>query len=78
LIWAERSLAKNPRHLPTLRTLIVAEATLGKHVEARENATKLVHIDPEFSVSAWTGRTPLQGDVLRRFQDAMREAQLPK
>jgi adenylate cyclase len=78
LIWAERSLAKNPRHLPTLRTLIVAEATLGKHAEARENAKKLIYIDPEFSVSAWTRRTPLQGDVLRRFQDAMREAQLPK
>jgi TolB-like protein len=78
LVWAERSVAKNPRHSPTLRSLIAAAAALERYEDARQYGSKLMSIEPTFSVREWEKRTPLQGDVRVRFLRHIRAAKLPE
>ncbi len=76
--WARRSLASNPRHMPTWRTLIAALVALGQEEEAREPAERLMRLDPDFSLGLMARRTPLQGRLRELFLERLRRAGLPE
>jgi len=75
--WARKSLAHNPTHASTLRTLIAALVSLGRLDEARDGARQLVAQSPNFSLAGFASRTPLPERVRERFLDDLRQAGVP-
>jgi TolB-like protein/Tfp pilus assembly protein PilF len=58
LDYADRSLARNPRHLSTLRARIAALHFLGRPAEARQSANELMRLQPEFTVEGYRRSHP--------------------
>ena len=55
---ADRSLAKNDRHLSTLRVRICALHHLGRELDARRAAANLLRLQPDFTVAAYRRSHP--------------------
>ena len=53
---AKKSLRQNPSFATPYRCLASALAHLGRDVEAREAAARVLEIDPAFTISAWIAR----------------------
>jgi adenylate cyclase len=77
LVLAKTGIATNPKSLPPRRILIVALVEMGRLEEAKQQATELLEIRPEFRLSTFHN-TPFkhQADQDRYF-NAMREAGIP-
>jgi adenylate cyclase len=78
IAWAQRSDRHNARNASNLRTLISSLVATGRVDEAREIATRHAKIVPGFTVSAWAGRTPMQGDIRKRRIDRLLAAGMPE
>ena len=77
-LWGYRSLAKNPRHAPAVRSLIVSLVAAGRRDEVCSGAQRLLQIEPSFRLSTFAVRTPLRGEVRDRYIDRLRAAGLPE
>lgn len=62
LLRAERSLAKNDRHLSTLRTRTTALHFLGRGDEARKSAQELMRFHPSFNIDEYKRNHPSAGN----------------
>jgi len=75
---ADRSLARNDRHISTLRTKIVALHHLGRDEEARRAATDLLTRQPSFTVSGYRRNHPaMDYNFGKRAAEALSAAGIP-
>lgn len=74
---ATRALQRNPRYLPALRTLIVAQVESERLGEARASQQQLLRRQPAFTVRAFAGSTALGDELEARFLDALLRAGAP-
>ncbi|MGM9490758.1 adenylate/guanylate cyclase domain-containing protein [Ideonella sp. YS5] len=75
---ATRSLRANRHHLPTLRTLAIAQAEHGDFDGARATVRRVLEIEPTFTISRYLERTPRGGETPRqRYASALKEAGVP-
>lgn len=75
---ATRSLQVNRHHLPTLRTLAIAQVEHGLVDQARDTVKKVLGIEPGFSISQYLERVPRGGEEpRRRYARALQEAGVP-
>lgn len=72
--WGLRASTLNPRHVTSLRVVVVALAALGRLGDAREVAQRLKEMDPGFTIERFITRTPLRGALLDRFVTDLRAA----
>ena len=77
VVWARRAAAQNPRHAPTLRTLVASLVAAERYDEVCASAQRLLAVEPSFRVTAFAARTPLRGTVREAFVRHLREAGLP-
>ena len=56
VVAAKKALRQNPSYSSAYRCLASAFAHLGRDVEAREAAARLLEVDPVFTVSSWIAR----------------------
>lgn len=77
LHWNSRSIARNPRHAPSLRVLIASLVCVGCVAEACAAAQRLLAIEPNFRLAAFAGRTPLPEAIRGQFIERLRAAGLP-
>ncbi|MCY7315777.1 MAG: hypothetical protein LH480_09185 [Rubrivivax sp.] len=78
LAMAERSMRAHNSHMPTHRTLIVAQMWAGRPDDARRSAARLLSLWPTESVSGFLRRHPGSSSQLaRRSAEALRDAGLP-
>jgi adenylate cyclase len=68
---------QNSSHLPTYRCLASASAHLGRDVEAREAAARVLELDPAFTISRWTARGRQSG-YSKLLIEGLRKAGLPE
>ena len=72
-----RALSQNRAYVSTYRCLAAALAQLGRKMEAREAAARLLELTPDFRISEWMGRFPGQIKS-RQFIAGLRLAGLPE
>jgi tetratricopeptide (TPR) repeat protein len=76
---AERSLRSNCLHTSSLRVLAISQVMLGRGADARETVTRLLALEPEFTVTRFRARAPGAAfEVGQRFARALREAGVPE
>ncbi len=75
--WARSSAARNPRHAPTLRGLVVSLVAAGRCAEARQVARRILQIEPDFRLDTFLARTPLKGEIRDQYVARLRQAGLP-
>jgi adenylate cyclase len=56
IVAGKKALRQHPSYSTAYRCLASAFAHLGRDVEAREAAARLLDVDPEFTISAWIAR----------------------
>jgi adenylate cyclase len=56
IVAGKKAQRQNPSFSPAYRCLASAFAHLGRDAEAREAATRLLEVDPAFTISVWTAR----------------------
>ena len=80
LTWARLSVAENPFYTSVRRSVIVALAGLGRLEEAREEAARLLELEPDFRLGAYARvRLPYQHAALRQgCMEHLRAAGLPE
>jgi len=78
IAWARRSDQHNGRLTSNLRTLISSLVATDRLDEAREVAARHARIAPTFNVSAWAARTPLQGEIRKRWVERLLAAGMPQ
>ncbi len=72
---AQLSLSKDPRHLPTLRALAIAQVHLGALDDARRTAARLLELQPGFTLAEYISKAPTGGEAMRRrWASALRKA----
>lgn len=76
IIWSERAARRNPRLTSNLRTLIASLVAAGRIEEAREVARMHGELSPDFSLAAWSARTPMVERVLKPRLEMLRKAGL--
>ena len=75
---ATRSLQVNRHHLPTLRTLAIAQVEDGQMDAACNTVRRVLDIEPGFTISRYLERVPRGGEAPRqRYARALREAGVP-
>lgn len=74
---ATQALQRNPRYLPALRTLIVAQVESERLGEARASQQQLLRRQPAFTVRAFAGSTALGDELEARFVRALLQAGAP-
>jgi adenylate cyclase len=75
---ATRSLRVNRRHLPTLRTLAIAQSEQGNVDAARDTVRRVLDIEPGFTIDRYLERGPRGGEGPRlRYARALLEAGVP-
>ena len=67
---------QNPSYSPAYRCLASAFAHLGRDVEAREAAARLLETDPAFTISSWIARGGQSNAKL--MTEGLRKAGLPE
>jgi adenylate cyclase len=56
IVAAKKALRQNPSYSPAFRCLASAFAHRGRDAEAREAVTRLLEVDPTFTISSWMVR----------------------
>ena len=70
---------QNPSFAAAYRCLASALAHLGRDLEAREAAARLLEVDPAFTISAWIARAPGYGQPSHKvLVEGLRKAGLPE
>ncbi|WP_165943591.1 adenylate/guanylate cyclase domain-containing protein [Roseicella aquatilis] len=79
LTWARRSVGENPFYTSVRRSVIVALAGLGRIEEARQEAARLLELEPDFRLGPYERvRLPYEQAALRRrCMEHLRAAGLP-
>jgi adenylate cyclase len=72
----KRAQRQNPSFATTYRCLASAFAHLGRNVEARGAAARLLEVDPDFTISAWIARGGQSNSKLQI--EGLRKAGLPE
>ena len=72
------SLALQPQHAPTWRTMLVSLVALGRLSEVREPLARHAALDPNFNLRAFVARTPFLGRTRDLFVERLRRAGLPE
>jgi tetratricopeptide (TPR) repeat protein len=75
--WGERAAASNPNFTSNTRILIAGLVALGQFERARELARGVMAREPNFRITPWAARTPLNGAILDGVVAGLREAGLP-
>jgi adenylate cyclase len=75
-VAAKKSLRQNPSYLSAHRCLTSALAHLGHDAEARETATRMLKLDPAFTISEFIARGGQQNAKL--LIEGFRKAGLPE
>jgi len=78
IVAGKKARRQNPSYSPAYHCLASAFAHLGRDTEAREAATRVLEIDPAFTISAWIARFaggPLRAKLLI---EGLRKAGLPE
>jgi adenylate cyclase len=75
--WGRRAAKRNNRLASNLRSLAASLVAIGSTGEAREVALQHMRIVPEFSLSGWKARTPLQGNIRDSFVERLHTAGFP-
>ncbi|MGB0440384.1 MAG: tetratricopeptide repeat protein, partial [Paracoccaceae bacterium] len=75
---AKSSIQTNPRHSSSFRVLAMAQARLGQLQEARQTVTRLLHLEPDLTVSHYLAGHPA-GDqpIVRETADLLSQAGVP-
>ncbi|WP_298885046.1 tetratricopeptide repeat protein [uncultured Bradyrhizobium sp.] len=76
IVAGKKAQRQNPSHLPTYRCLASAFAHLGRVAEAREAASRVLELDPAFTISGWIGRGGKSNSKL--LIEGLRKAGLPE
>jgi adenylate cyclase len=76
IVAGKKALRQNPSHSPAYRCLASAFAHLGRDVEAREAAARLLEVDPAFTISAFIARGGQSNAKL--LIEGLRKAGLPE
>jgi adenylate cyclase len=76
IVAGKKAQRQNPSYEPAYRCLASALAHLGRDVEAREAAARLVELDPAFTISAWITRAAQSRAKL--LIEGLRKAGLPE
>jgi adenylate cyclase len=76
IVAGKKALRQNPSHSIAHRCLASAFAHLGRDVEAREAAARVLELDPAFTVSAWIARGGQSNAKL--VIEGLRKAGLPE
>jgi adenylate cyclase len=77
LEWARGAVSRNGLIRFNQRLLIVTLDALGRREEAAEAARRLLHIQPDFGISAYARRCPFRGAALETWLGHLRSAGLP-
>jgi adenylate cyclase len=72
----KKALRQHPSYAPAYRCLASAFAHLGRDAEAREAASRLLELDPAFTISAWIARGGQSNAKL--VIEGLRKAGLPE
>ncbi|MBT2300917.1 hypothetical protein J7E70_10615 [Variovorax paradoxus] len=76
---AERSLRSQRLHASTYKTLIAASVMMGREARAREVATALLEIEPNFTIEQFVARSPMASSPqLQDIVESMRSAGIPQ
>jgi TolB-like protein/class 3 adenylate cyclase/Tfp pilus assembly protein PilF len=79
LRWAKRGLQDNPDFAACYRHVVASHALLGNDEEARAMASKLIEVDPSFTVTRWVTAGPFAHTPgQERVFAALRRAELPE
>jgi TolB-like protein/Flp pilus assembly protein TadD len=73
---SKKALRQNPSDSPALRALAAALGHLGRDAEAHEAATRLLEVDPAFTISGWLARGAQSNATL--LIEGLRKAGLPE
>lgn len=74
---AQQSVQRNPRYVPAWRSLLVSQVETGRLDEARATVPRLLTRQPAFTISAFLAASPLDGELARRYADALLRAGAP-
>jgi adenylate cyclase len=76
IVAGRKALRQSPFWVPACRCLASAFAHLGRDAEAREAATRLLEVDPAFTISGWVARGGQSNAKL--LIEGLRKAGLPE
>ena len=76
IIAGKKAQRQNPSFSSAYRCLASAFAHLGRDAEAREAASRLLEVDPAFTISSWTARGGQSNSKL--LLEGLRKAGLPE
>lgn len=76
--WARMSDAHNSANTANQRCLVASLVATGELDEARNVATRMLQLVPEFRLSAFRARTPLRGEVRDLFSERLKLAGVPE
>jgi adenylate cyclase len=74
---ARRSVAANSRHGTAYRSMAIALGALGRHAEAAEAVSRLLGVEPHFTVKTYLARVPSQDAHRETFAEILEQAGLP-
>lgn len=77
-LWAKKSDSGNDSLTSNLRILAASEAALDRMNEARLVAVRHRAIEPGFTLSTWSIRTPLQRAIVQRAVELLKSAGFPE
>jgi adenylate cyclase len=76
IVAGKKAQGQNPSYVRTYQCLASAAAHLGRDAEAHDAATRLLEIDPAFTVSAFNARAGLSNAKL--YIEGLRKAGFPE
>lgn len=76
--WAQRALTQNSNMVANLRLMIATLVALGQHDRARAIGKRVIEAQPTFRLSSYAPRCPFTGDILHKWLDRLRKAELPE
>ena len=76
IMAAKKAQRQNPSYSPAYRCLASGFAHLGRSVEAREAAARMLELDPAFTISAWIARG--RQSHAKLLIEGLRKAGLPE
>ncbi len=76
--YAEKSLLLNPMHTSPLRTIIATQMARNEPELARENAHRLMQVDPKFTVNSWLEHWSGDSEDGKNFAQHLMSAGIPR